>query len=320
MLVFLHFSFLPVENPDLKDCIAKTVIYEEKLSPQANAVISGARFMKFNDYDSFIQYDSVKTRFVDPAAKFKKKYIVDFDTVQGRKICNISPKQVENQKTIIYLHGGGYAGNLNKMYYKSIFEPLIAGTGAKLVIPDYGLAPYHTYNETYEMLEKLYRNLTDNISAENIILMGESAGAGLALGFTQWLKINGYTLPSKLLLISPWLDVSLSNPEGNKIDDIILNRKALIEAGILWAGTTDLSHYQLSPINGPLIGLPPLTIFIGGQDMFAPDVMKLSAMMSGQCLAHTVYLYPDMFHVWMMINFMPEAKNAMKQIVDCVDE
>jgi len=114
-------------------------------------------------------------------------------------------------------------------------------------------------------------------SNKKIILMGDSAGGGFALAFTQYLKELNIKLPFKLILISPWVDISMSNPsicEYEKIDPI-LSRCGLVEIGKYWAGDLDVKDYKLSPIFGNLVNIPNTLLFAGENEILYPDICLL---------------------------------------------
>jgi acetyl esterase/lipase len=54
--------------------------------------------------------------------------------------------------------------------------------------------------------------LTDSlkISPDNIIVMGDSAGGSLAIALSMYLRDNGYRLPRALVVMSPWVDMTMS--------------------------------------------------------------------------------------------------------------
>lgn len=52
----------------------------------------------------------------------------------------------------------------------------------------------------------------------DLILMGDSAGGGFVLALAQFMKQEEVPQPSQLILLSPWLDLSLSNPNIKEID------------------------------------------------------------------------------------------------------
>ncbi len=325
VVVFILLSFIPAISGfcavhdtivRMKDCVPEPgFVYQEKISPAARSTMTVLSMIGFNDYEQIATYDSVKNKFVVPGKRFRKKYQVQIDTVSGRKVCYIFPSEkISGGKTIIYLHGGGYIGNLNKNYYSNIFKPILDSSKVTLIVPDYGLAPFYDYKAAYRMLDKLYQQIVAKQGSENLILMGESAGGGLALGFALWLKENGRSLPKSLILMSPWLDITMSNPEIPAIEDVILSVNPLKEAGLLWANGSDPTHYMLSPLNGNFQGLPPVYVFTGGKDMLYPDMLIFEKRMNGICQPVKMYFYPEMFHFWTIVSVFPESKDAMMRV------
>jgi triacylglycerol lipase len=77
-----------------------------------------------------------------------------------------------------------------------------------------------------------------------------------------------------MVLLSPTLDLTFSNPAIQFIDDPVLTATTLRKAQ-LWAGDLDLSDPLVSPLYGSLAGLPPTTIYFGNLDLLSPDVLVL---------------------------------------------
>lgn len=71
------------------------------------------------------------------------------------------------------------------------------------------------------------------------MLIGDAAGAGLALAAAQRLRDRTGAQPSRIVLISPWLDLTMSHPDQPAIEaaDPFQARSGLLEAGRLYAGT-----------------------------------------------------------------------------------
>src|SRR5690606_14370180 len=95
---------------------------------------------------------------------------------------------------------------------------LVHQTHCTITAPAYPLAPQFTCVDAYNMLTPLYKEITSNAGAVNTILMGDSAGGGLALALAQKIKADNIPTPGKIILLSPWLDITLNNPEIKKID------------------------------------------------------------------------------------------------------
>ena len=113
----------------------------------------------------------------------------------------------ESKNMIIYIHGGAYVNEINMQHH--LFCYLIAKKFDVCVLaPAYPLAPNHKALETYDLMLELYEKL---VKSHNIILMGDSAGGGFVLSFAQYLNFLKLPQPQKLIVFSPWVDISISN-------------------------------------------------------------------------------------------------------------
>ena len=74
------------------------------------------------------------------------------------------------------------------------------------------------------------------------------------MALAQKLRDEKIKQPVQIILLSTWLDVTLTNPAIRDIaaDDPFLDEKSLRQAGTLYAGDTDPCHFLLSPIYGSL--------------------------------------------------------------------
>ncbi len=252
-----------------------------------------------------------------PPGRFYKDYAIDENLVKGRRYWKISPRENPSRKNVLYLHGGAYVTNIKSIHWDLIVE-LISLTGVSVIVPDYPLAPTANFQVTYNFLAALYSHLTEEISPENLVFMGDSAGGGLALGYAQQLRNFSLPLPSQLILLSPWLDITMTHPAIPEIaqKDKILDVPALIKAGKAYSGDLDPRDYRVSPIYGDLQNLPPITLFIGTHEVLMPDARKFRDLMNTNDFRLNYYEYPHMFHVWITITRLPEARQAIHQIAD----
>jgi len=235
----------------------------------------------------------------------------------GRNVFTLMPKTRPSGKHIFYLHGGAYVQNFVKQHWKFL-SMLVKETHCTITAPDYPLAPTHTYRDAFDMIMALYRNVIDQAGSANTILMGDSAGGGLALAVAQEMKRNDIAQPGKIILLSPWLDIALTNPAIEEIDalDPFLDTAGLKKAGKAYAGN-DGSDSLLSPVNGPLEGLGWISIFIGTNDILVADTRKLHALAKQKGISINYREYEDMVHVWMLLNF-PESRAAKREIIELV--
>ena len=240
--------------------------------------------------------------------------MVDQKKFNNRNVFIISPKKVEKTDlTILYFHGGSYMAEATKQHWNFI-EKIINDTGATVILPDYPLTPKYHYKDVFNMLEPLYKTIIERINPEKLILMGDSAGGGLALALEESLSDKGVKMPEQTILISPWLDVRLQNPEIDKVQkyDKELNKDALKLAGIAYAGANEegLKSFLVNPIDGDLSKLKNITIFTGTYDILNPDVKILKERAIKQGIDIDVKEYEGASHIWLLKNLEDNKEEA----------
>ncbi|HEY0356282.1 MAG TPA: alpha/beta hydrolase fold domain-containing protein, partial [Flavisolibacter sp.] len=140
-------------------------------------------------------------------------------------------------------------------------------------------------------------------------------GGGFALALAQQAREESLPQPRDIILLSPWLDITLENPKISALEaeDHFLEKESLQQAGKLYAGDRDPDHYLLSPIYGSMEGLGRISLFIGTREMLLPDARKLKKLVQSKGMDINYYEYPDMFHDWMILD-LPESKKARDEI------
>ena len=245
----------------------------------------------------------------------------------GRDVFVIAPQknvqdlsQNDKNKVILYLHGGSYVGELEK-YHWNFFKDIIDDTSSTIIVPDYPLAPEHTYLEVFKIMEPLYKEIIGKIDEKTeFILMGDSAGAGLALALYQRNGKLGHRLPDKTILISPWLDVRMDNPEIDKIKDPVLNRALLKLSGQKYAGKNGMKSYLVNPVLGPTDKLENIFIFSGTKDMLNPDAKKFAFENKGKV---EFIEYEGAIHNFLLMKHkrnIVHAKDGYNKVVDIIIE
>ena len=235
--------------------------------------------------------------------------------VAGRPVFTFHPKRSASRAHVIYTHGGAYVSTLLRIHW-GVVRQLVERTGATVTVPLYPLAPEHAYPAAYAMLARVYQEVTASAPAAHVVLCGDSAGGGLALGQALHYRENGLPLPGRIILFSPWLDISLSNPDVPALEkvDVLLARPGLIQAGKWWSGGDDPRTPSLSPIFGDLSGLPPIDVFQGTHDIFYADARRLAAKVTGAGGTLNLHEYAGAFHAFVGATFTPEARDAFEKV------
>lgn len=224
-----------------------------------------------------------------------------------------------NQRVIVYLAGGAYIQPADKTHWQYL-NRLAQATGARIYVPIYSLAPQHNFRAAYQEVAQLYGNLYQQAPASDITLMGDSAGAGLALGFSEYLGQRGLPQPGHLILISPWLDLDLANPVIGRYehDDVTLACYGLRRIADLWAGDTNHRDYRLSPLGGNLDQLRDVHVYAGTREIMYPDAARLVERLKNSRIPVNFTVGRGMFHIYPLYP-VPEADVVMKQVVKIVN-
>ncbi len=174
----------------------------------------------------------------------------------------------------IFLHGGVYIYEIVSWHWNYLAR-LAAESGTRFIVPIYPLAPAGVASEVVPATTALVRELTEH--HESVALIGDSAGGGLALAAVQLLADAGAAAPRTLVLQSPWLDVSMTDPAIAEIEprDPWLAAPGMAAGGDLYRGELPREHPFVSPINGRLDRLPRTLVFSGTRDILNADARRL---------------------------------------------
>lgn len=230
----------------------------------------------------------------------------------------VTPRHREPVRTLYYVHGGGFMSGIDPFHVRYATR-LAAATGARVVLPDYPLAPEHTWRDSHEALVAD----ASRWSAEpgGIMLAGDSAGGGLALALAESMRDRGAAPATHLVLHAPWVDLTTSTPETVAVaasDPWLFLGKVAAYAD-WWAGTPDdLGRPEVSPALGDLTGLPPALMLYGTRDLLAPGCRLLARRAAEAGWELTSVEEPDLIHVYGLLPGVPEAARAFGRVVDFV--
>lgn len=251
-----------------------------------------------------VAYVSIKEAVSYPTEEIKQNCNIETYEYCNRKVFEITPKDgVKNEKVILYFHGGSYFAEMTVEHWNFI-QKLIDDTGSKIILPDYPLAPKSNVVDVFGMVEPLYQKIISQTNPENLIIMGDSAGGGLSLALEEKLAKDNILEPSKTILISPWLDVTMENPEIKDVqkNDTDLSTETLKVAGITYAGEKDTKNYLVSPLYGDISKLKNITIFTGTYDILNPDVHILQKKAQEIGNEITIKEFEKAKHIWIIKN------------------
>ena len=243
---------------------------------------------------------------------FKQTHTIQEKRIDGVRTVTVRPLLGATRSHIVYTHGGIYINELGRPHWWIIAE-LTKRTGAAVTVPLYRLAPENTYREAFPYLVSVYREVLRTTQPEDVTLMGDSAGGGLAVAQPWAFRDAGLPAPGRVAVFSPWLDVTGTNPTIPKYSavDPMLSVAGGVRAGQWWAGGDDPRTPLISPACAPgemLADVPVTRIYQGTRDVCMADavVFRDRAVAAGADV--TLRVYPGGFHVFPAFPRLPESR------------
>ena len=221
----------------------------------------------------------------------------------------------DTKPIVLYIHGGAYLNNFDPLHWKAMAEWAEA-TGCGIVTPNYPLLYRYTASDAHPMMMQLYRLLVNQYPSKRVIIMGDSAGGGFTLALAQEIRNDSIDSPSRLVLISPWVDV-LGGDDTLQEKDTFLNAEVLRKVGADWADEIDPRDPMISPLYGDMHGLPPTDLFTGTWEIFYTDIVKTYDKMKAAGVDVRLHEAKKMGHVYPLWP-CPEGSSARKEIAEII--
>ena len=238
-------------------------------------------------------------------------------TLAGRFALVHRPATAVEGKAMLYLHGGGYViGSPDT--HRGIVSHISDAMGANAWSLDYRMGPEDPYPAAVDDTVAAYRDLLETHAPDNIVIIGDSAGGGLALASAMKARDSGLPMPAGLVLLSPWTNL---NQTGASYDtkaeaDLVCTREGLdwyVAHYVGTGGNTDDPY--VSPAYGDFTGLPPILVQVGSAEVLYSDSMAVVERAGAADVAVTLECWPDMPHVFQSFYpFLADSRAAIARI------
>lgn len=202
---------------------------------------------------------------------------------------------IENCKDsfLVYIHGGSFIDNplnIQINFAKKVAEKL----NSTLIVPLYKTIPNGNSCELLKEMKLIYRLLLKQ--EKKIYLIGDSAGGGAILSFDLLLGEENIKKSDGIIMLSPWLDLSLNNNEINEKNDIVCSLPGNKYCGKVWAGDYDIKDYRVSPIYGDFNNLNKVFISCSGNEICYPDCLKFVDKLKEKEIDYKFVQFDNQFH------------------------
>jgi monoterpene epsilon-lactone hydrolase len=230
------------------------------------------------------------------------------------------PEDTPDDRALLYLHGGAwFLGSTN--LYRSFVSNLAYWCHTKALVINYRLAPEHPFPAGLEDCITAFNSLVSSgIPPDKIVVAGDSAGGNLSLALLVALRDRGYPLPGAAVAISPATDLTGSGESHQNCADVdpVLGGQQGNNIIQWYAGEHKLDHPWISPLFADLHGLPPILLHVGEHEILLDDSTRFAERARNCGVDATLVVWPEMFHVFQIFSFIPEAKKANRQISEFI--
>ena len=193
---------------------------------------------------------------------------------------------------------------------------------ARVLVPNYRLAPEHPFPAAVEDAVRAYQWLLDQGGEPSgTFLAGDSSGGGLALATAIAVRDRHLPMCGGIVAISPWTDLTCSGESmtSRAAVDIECTRAALLDMAGAYLNGADPTQPLASPVFADLTGLPPLLSLVGGDEILLDDSVRLVRTAAVAGIDATLSIAAGMQHVFpIWAGAFPEADAAIRLIGDWV--
>ena len=229
-----------------------------------------------------------------------QRHEVTDTTKDGIRTVRIAASKENNKQYLYYVHGGGFLMEMYFLYWL-FADRITSSLGAELAVPIYPLLPEANMEVCFQAILASYQRWYKTIPKDAMIhIIADSSGCSLALRLAQETVASGVPAPESLILISPWVDMNISDKRLDiyEQDDPFISVEALRECAAMAVPNQDYDDPRYSPLYGNLSGIGRLSVFTGTADTLYPNAL---ALRNQATLAHVpinYYEHNGMFHIY----------------------
>ncbi|MFT2693632.1 alpha/beta hydrolase fold domain-containing protein [Clavibacter zhangzhiyongii] len=234
---------------------------------------------------------------------------------RGWHVYEVAPAGPATRGRALYAHGGGWTHEISPFHWWLV-AGLARRTGTTFTVPIYPLVPTGTAADVVARTADLAEALVAEVGADGVTLMGDSAGGQIALSAAMALRDRGVPAPRDVVLLSPALDLTFSDPLIARIQptDPWLAVDGLRAAVESWRGELPVEDPRVSPLRGSLAGLGRITVFTGTHDILFADARALERKAAAAGHPVRIHVEPNLLHVYALMP-IPEGVRARDAMV-----
>lgn len=229
------------------------------------------------------------------------------------------PPECRPDVVLLYVHGGGLITS-SPTGHSGMIGEIARATGRLTWAPHYRLAPEHPFPAQREDVIACYRGLLDQgYSADQIVVVGDSAGGGLAVVLAMAIRDGGLPQPLGVVGLSSWTDLAHTGDSLRTVADPVCTVDVLKLMASYVAGDADLRDPRLSPLYGDFTGLPPMLLMAGEFESLRDDTVRVGQLAQRAGVEVNVAIMAGLPHIWpWFVPSAPESAQAYRTIASYI--
>ena len=260
--------------------------------------------------DSRLHFEKLGTQYQQA-----ENIIIEGEMIEGISCYWLYKKGTKAEKRIIvYLHGGCFVlGSI--LSHQALVSHLANDLNLPILFIEYRLAPENPFPSAIDDILQVYQYILFKKQIKDMVIIGESAGAGLALSLISGLNRSSIPRPEQLVMLSPWVDLRCTNHSilYNAAKDPILTKEQLQSFTSMYIGSNKLSG--ANPVETMMGEFPPTLILVGSGEILIDDSRLAFTKISDKQPKTKLSIYEGQTHVWLLDEIQTEAsKSAIGEI------
>ena len=302
---------------------------------------SAVKKLKLLTYNGKVNVDVFRKK-IDDSFKtvFLPNHVECSSTKYGNVECDVlAPELYASNRIMLYIHGGSFVGG-SRTAYRSFCSSLATKCYCRVVVPEYRLAPAFPYPSAIEDIQSVFKSLfteeqissslnTDrngNSYLPEFLIAADSSAASIACSLIFNLRDRYRSCIKKLILFSPWLDLSSDSKliSTKKISDEVLSGEILRKSSSVYTFESNTNTPFVSPLQGDAShyeNFPSTFIQMGEKEILVEDALKFCAKMKEFGNECELDIWPDMMHMFQMADeYIHESHLALDKVGKIVTE
>lgn len=241
----------------------------------------------------------------------------------GVRCLTLAPRATVTGRVLLYIHGGGFVFG-SPDTHSAMVANLAGRIGACAVMPQYRLAPEHSFPAAPDDVRRVWDAILESgVASHDVVVGGDSAGGALAFGLLASLCAEGVVLPGALFSFSPLTDLTYSGESftANVEVEAVLAAERGAEMVDMYLNGRTGSDPAVSPLYASFEGAPPVGVTVGDTEILLDDSRSIVAKLEAQGVDTTSVIEHDLPHVWPIFhNVLPEARQTLDALAEWIKQ